>query len=194
MGKKLLRGFILNSFMIWIMTTLHRLTEEHVRKEKMKKMKVKNAAQVFSHSKRQEAIGTANFLLFVDKLFGSVNGSALNLFVGNLLRRAVTSRTEHVNFWNEALRVLESIQFFSRNNQFVSPSITNWILSIRKLKMIWTKLQSSEFEFLCTRNLNQDPLENFFCCVRSHGVRNINPTCKCLFTIDISLTYGIRNS
>jgi hypothetical protein len=44
--------------------------------------------------------------------------------------------------------------------------------------MIWTKLQSSGFEFLCTRNLNQDPLENFFCCVRSHGVRNIKPTCN----------------
>jgi hypothetical protein len=172
---------------------LHRLTEEHVRKDKIKKMKVKNAAQVFSHRVQstmrgllkhgntvlpQEAIGTANFLLFVDKLFDSVNGSALNPFDGNLLRRAVTSRTEHVNFWNEALRVLESIQFFSRNKQFVPPSITNWILSIRNLKMIWTKLQSSGFEFLCTRNLNQDPLENFFCCVRSHGVRNINPTCN----------------
>lgn len=27
------------------------------------------------------------------------------------------------------------------------------------------------------RNLNQDPLENFFSCIRSNGVRNVNPTC-----------------
>lgn len=34
------------------------------------------------------------------------------------------------------------------------------------------------FKFLVTRNLNQDPVENFFGNIRSHGVRNINPTCQ----------------
>jgi hypothetical protein len=67
-------------------------------------MKMKNAALVLSHRVQstmrglnclntvlpQEAIGTANFLLFVDKLFDSVNGSALNPFDGNLLKHAVT--------------------------------------------------------------------------------------------------------
>jgi hypothetical protein len=30
--------------------------------------------------------------------------------------------------------------------------------------------------FLNTRSINQDPLENFFCQIRQHGGRNINPT------------------
>lgn len=31
---------------------------------------------------------------------------------------------------------------------------------------------------LKTRNINQDPLENFFGMIRSHNRRNINPTCS----------------
>lgn len=31
---------------------------------------------------------------------------------------------------------------------------------------------------LKTRNINQDPLENFFGMIRSHNRRNLNPTCS----------------
>lgn len=30
--------------------------------------------------------------------------------------------------------------------------------------------------YLCLRSINQDALENFFGCIRSHNVRNVNPT------------------
>jgi hypothetical protein len=107
--------------------------EKHVRKDKIKKMKVKNLAQVFSNRVQstmrgllkhgntvlpQEAIGTANFLLFVDKLFDSVNGSALNPFDGNLLRRAVTSRTEHVNF-----EFWKAFNFFPETSNLFHPAL-----------------------------------------------------------------------
>jgi hypothetical protein len=40
------------------------------------------------------------------------------------------------------------------------------------------KIASSvDFEFLLPSSLNQNPLENFFSMIRSHGARNINPTC-----------------
>jgi len=39
-------------------------------------------------------------------------------------------------------------------------------------------VESKGIRFLKTRNINQDPLENFFGLIRSHGRRNINPSCS----------------
>ena len=41
----------------------------------------------------------------------------------------------------------------------------------------WKKLHLVGFKKHCTRNFNQDPVENFFACIRMQGVRNVNPTC-----------------
>lgn len=38
-------------------------------------------------------------------------------------------------------------------------------------------MRGEGFKYLLPRNINQDALENFFSCIRSHGVRNVNPTC-----------------
>lgn len=38
-------------------------------------------------------------------------------------------------------------------------------------------VKEKSFKYLCLRRINQDPLENFFGRIRSHGVRNVNPTC-----------------
>lgn len=38
-------------------------------------------------------------------------------------------------------------------------------------------MSNSNLKFLILRNINQDPLENFFGKIRSQGLRNINPTC-----------------
>lgn len=42
---------------------------------------------------------------------------------------------------------------------------------------MWEMLKKKGFKYLCLRRINQDPLENFFGRIRSHGVRNVNPTC-----------------
>jgi hypothetical protein len=93
------------------------------------------------------------------------------------LRRAVSLNTGHMDFWDEAINVLRTIKFSNEKREFVPPSITNWILSLKNLKLLWRKLQAVDFKFLLPRSLNQDPLENFFSIIRSHGARNINPTC-----------------
>ncbi|KAJ3658237.1 hypothetical protein Zmor_009990 [Zophobas morio] len=172
---------------------LPKLTDAHIKRDHIKKMKVKNAAQVFSHKVQSSmralvhhgrdvlpkaAIGTANFILFVDKLFDSVNGSCIEPKDGKILRRATTAKTEHMLFWDEAIKVLQSIKFFGRKKEFVPPTVTNWILSLRNLKLLWAYLQSEGFQFLLTRNVNQDPLENFFSCIRNQGARNVNPSCN----------------
>ncbi|KAI4465126.1 thap-type zinc finger superfamily [Holotrichia oblita] len=171
---------------------LNKLTDQHVYADKMKVMKVKLASQVFSQRVSsvmrglvrlgrgclpESAKNTADFLLFVDKLFDSVNGSTVKAEHGKTLRCAVTSSSTHIQFWEEAIRVLKSIHFVSDNkSDHIPPSIKNWQSTLERLKYLWTNLNRKGFEFLCVRNLNQDPLENFFGSIRAHGLRNINPT------------------
>lgn len=47
---------------------------------------------------------------------------------------------------------------------------------------------------LLTRNFNQDPLEIFFCKIRSNRVRNVNPTCIQFINAYKTLLVNILNS
>jgi len=109
----------------------------------------------------------------VDKLFDSVNNSSTVIQPGKELRSAVTSTSIHWEFWKEALLVLESMKF----GKSKVPTIKNWISTIKGFQYLCKKLLNAGFKFLSLRSFNQDPVENFFCQVRSHGLRNTNPTC-----------------
>lgn len=117
--------------------------------------------------------------MFFDKLFDSMNGSSIEPLHGKELRCAVRSSSAHHKFWQEAIQVLEYVKFISpKGEELQPPSVKNWISTVRGMQHLWRQLQVKGFKFLCTRNVNQDPVENFFGNVRSHGVRNINPTCS----------------
>lgn len=111
----------------------------------------------------------------MDKLFDSVNGSTATPKIGKDLRCAVTKNSCHWSFWRDALKILGSMKFVCSRNKVVS--IKNWIETIKGIMYLSNKLLSNGCKFIILRNLNQDPLENFFCSIRSHGIRNINPTC-----------------
>lgn len=114
----------------------------------------------------------------MDKLFDSVNGSSLHAVQGKNLRCAVQQASPHIQFWYEAIKVLQTMKFMAGNGrEFVPPTVKNWIATIKRLIYLWRNLEKQGFQFLCTRTLNQDPLENFFGSIRSHGIRNVNPTC-----------------
>lgn len=176
-----------------------KLTDFHVIPETIKKMKVACASQVFSQRVAasmkcmsrfggvapnectidHEASQTAELLLFFDKLFDSVNGNDVRPQLGKELRSAISSKSQHILFWDAAIDILRSMYFKSPNSNKTSvPPSLNWIFSLRGLKCIWKRLQEDGFKYLLPRRLNQDPLENFFGCIRSHGVRNTNPTCN----------------
>jgi len=59
----------------------------------------------------------------------------------------------------------------------VPPIIKNWIAKIKGFQYLCKKLLNQGFRFITLRSFNQDPLQNFFCQIRSHGLKNINPTC-----------------
>lgn len=46
------------------------------------------------------------------------------------------------------------------------------------MRRLWQNLKLKKFRYLCTRGLNQDPLENLFGMIRSYGIRNVNPNCS----------------
>ncbi|XP_037292199.1 uncharacterized protein LOC115454781 [Manduca sexta] len=104
------------------MRLLHKLNDEHVIPEKIKKMKVKNATRVFSktmaatlsysaqfsHYADGKTVSTtlkntADIISFMDDLFDSVNG-ANTKNRGKPLRQAVTDKSPHIAFWQEAIK------------------------------------------------------------------------------------------
>ncbi|KAI4465431.1 thap domain-containing protein 9 [Holotrichia oblita] len=169
----------------------HKLTDVHI--NNTKKMKVSVAAQVFSHrvaalmrgiarlspqNMPSSGIEIAEFLFFMDKVFDSVNGAKLTSDPGKPLRCVVSPTSPHNEFWTEAIKVFQSIEFFNERRKYVPPSIKNWIYTLKGFQYIWSKLQNWGFKFLSPRNCNQDPIENFFGQIRSHGIRNVYPSCQ----------------
>ncbi|KAH0819600.1 hypothetical protein GEV33_003191 [Tenebrio molitor] len=116
-----------------------------------------------------EASSTADLLLFFDRLFDSVNGSASSGQPGKELRGLVTETSDHLTVWRDSLPVLQSMFYSSDKGKLITPSIKNWAHNIRACIYLRSKLFSLVFKRFARRNFNQDPIENFFSCIRGHG-------------------------
>lgn len=56
-------------------------------------------------------------------------------------------------------------------------TINNWLRTINNVQYLTEKLfKEYHIKSVWMRHFNQDPLENFFGSIRSHGCRNTNPT------------------
>ncbi|RVE50120.1 hypothetical protein evm_005326 [Chilo suppressalis] len=138
---------------------LHKLNDEHVIPEKIQKMKVKNCVRVlsktvaatlaytaqFSHYADGREVSstlknTADTVSFFDDLFDSVNGASLfnNKAKGKLLRRAVTTTSQHHCFWKQAITRLKNIRFVDKNGKETSvPSLKNWLTTLQSFQRLW---------------------------------------------------------
>lgn len=96
------------------------------------------------------------------------------------MRVAVTESSPHFSFWYNAIIQLQNIKFIDKKNKkpVSTPSLNNWITTIKGFQKLWTTVNKAGMKYLKTRNINQDPLENFFGMIRSHNRRNTNPTCS----------------
>ena len=78
----------------------------------------------------------------------------------------------------DAIKLLETLKFVKPNNaEFTPPTVKHLIFTIKAIKRLWENVSEIGFTYLCPRNLNQDPLENFFGCIRLQRGRNVNPNC-----------------
>lgn len=98
---------------------------------------------------------------------------------GKDLLRNVTPKSQHHNIWMEAKRVLNSMTFVtSKGSAGTVPSIKNWIKTVDNMRVLREKLFNDyKIRSFWCRHFNQDPIENFFGSIRSHGIRNTSPTC-----------------
>ncbi|KAF0706516.1 THAP-type domain-containing protein, partial [Aphis craccivora] len=167
---------------------LPRLTDQHIVRDKIGKMKVKYATQVFS----QRVSSTMNFLAsrniigpdasdtaficsFFDKLFDSLNGSFDKVTDGKIYRTAVKKNSIHHTVWADSLKILSTMSFVLDNGRKKSvPTIKNWMTTIRSFQTLSNVLGMNGIRSLLPRHLNQDPLECFFGAIRSIGSKNPN--------------------
>ncbi|XP_063822851.1 uncharacterized protein LOC135072744 [Ostrinia nubilalis] len=182
-----------------------KLTEHHVYAAKMKKMKVSVAAQTLSAttsgmlkytalfqttasgSKVSETMATTGEAVeFIDKLFDSVNGSRGSAVRGKLRRPIKPSDQQHFNFWSEAKQILKNIEFIDKhskkarkNNKAYNvrvPSLNGWVTTLESFERLSKLLfEKYHLQYFYPRNINQDPLENFFGRIRAINHRNVNP-------------------
>lgn len=122
---------------------------------------------------------TAVFLVFADNLFDSVNGSYFKNRYAKPLLGPVTPHSPHKKKWTESKTIIKSMQILNKANgkKELVPTLENWITTLEGIEKIVSRLENDHgVTSVWMRHLNQDPLENFFGAIRSHGCRNINPT------------------
>jgi hypothetical protein len=125
----------------------------------------------------KNAADTAEFLLFMDALFDSLNGHTRVCPKSKPLKGAVRLYSGHQQYWLECINTLNTFKFFNSEKQTfcMIPSITNLIHTLKGMHYLMGILFKNNFEYVIPRNINQDALEIFFGCIRSHGVRNNSP-------------------
>ncbi|XP_049701000.2 uncharacterized protein LOC126055534 isoform X1 [Helicoverpa armigera] len=176
---------------------LHKLNDQHVIPEKIKKMKVKNCVKVlsstvsaalsytaqFSHYADGRPVSgtiknTAETVLFFDRLFDSINGAGSAKEARGKLRTAVTKKSPHHKFWTEAIRKLENLKFIdSAGKEKSVPSVKNFVITLKSYMRLWQILHEQHIKVMRPRYFNSDPIENFFGQVRAYNYRNNDPNC-----------------
>ncbi|CAB3222553.1 unnamed protein product [Arctia plantaginis] len=170
-----------------------KLTDAHCDPNKIPKMKVKFATQLFSQTVASnmgyladkgilpaDAKDTADILLFFDQLFDAMNGShGKKKKYGKPLLGPATPTSIHMKVWRESKNMLQKMKFLNRStlrDEYV-PTLNNWVWTLDGTELLLKTLHSKYgVTSVWLRHLNQDPIENFFGCIRSHGCRNVNPT------------------
>ncbi|KOB70274.1 Uncharacterized protein OBRU01_15753 [Operophtera brumata] len=123
---------------------------------------------------------TAEIVSFFDDLFDCVNGASLyhKNNKGKPLRQAVTEKSPHHAFWNDAILKLSKIRFIDGNGRETTvPSLKNWIITLNSYKRVWQFFKTNNIKVMRPRYFNSDPVENFFGQVRAYNFRNNDPDC-----------------
>ncbi|XP_064472606.1 uncharacterized protein LOC135387239 [Ornithodoros turicata] len=150
-----------------------KLTYNYIQPSPFCRMKVKLAVQVLSDRvstgiatligmgrTHPAGIATSEFLLKMDVLFDCLNRSSIERRYDKKMRYAMQESTNHQKLLESAVQWIARWKFVSDRQP---PTVRGWQITIRSVLALWEDLhQNFGFEYLLTRRLKQDPLENMF--------------------------------
>ncbi|PAA89251.1 hypothetical protein BOX15_Mlig012677g1 [Macrostomum lignano] len=167
------------------------LTDAHIALPLGQKMRVSIAAQVLSHSvasgmqtlvHHQEiepsALQTAEFLQRVNDLFDMLNSAIVHDkgFKRPIFRESLAAQTNELR---KAEAFLQSLRFLPKSGKPEKSTMKfkeAWRLSAASIRELSTALIDEEsFDFVCTRSLTQDHVENLFSIIRGRNGFNEKP-------------------
>ena len=132
-----------------------------------------------------QATPTAHFVGVVNDLFDSCNGSSIHSPNGKKYKYATSENSPHLQLWTETYEEFQNSYFCTIDNsilpqmkskKIMSQGKNGWELTIKAMMALFTELKSYGFQYMMTKRLNQDCLENYFSQIRSLGGHNTNPT------------------
>nr|CAI5845827.1 unnamed protein product [Callosobruchus analis] len=153
-----------------------KLTVEHIIPSKIRKRKVKNCSQVFSYT-------VATSMHIAAKV--SAHLPETSEFY---LDPQASDTADCLLFFDKLFdSVNGSLLTPPPGKKIIIPSFTNWMYSLHSLIYLTKHLLAVGFKYVCPGNFDQDPVENYFSCIRSHGVGYVNPTCFAFVNANKSL-------
>lgn len=169
---------------------LPKLTPVHINPNQWQKMRVKYAVQVLSHAMasamrtavksgelHQPAVNTANFIDKIDQLFDALN--SFNKWNGKKqYLRPLGNKNPHIE---ELLQ--NGIQWVSKiktDKGKVPPCFVGLKNTIIGVLSLYRHLKEEGMDYLATRRLNQDSLENLFEIIRKRCGYERNPSARML--------------
>jgi hypothetical protein len=167
-----------------------KLTSNHLYPNGFQKMKVKFATQVLSHTVSSamlmatsggllppSAVGTAELIAQFDTIFDCLNSTSFEC--PKIYNHPLSSQSHHFKFMADMCSLVGRLKV---TDPATGKDVTSNLKCLKALQttingtfQVWKSVQPS-IQFLCTRRLNQDPLENFFGCIRQQGGNCDTPT------------------
>lgn len=168
-----------------------KITEAHIQPNNFQKMRVKYAAQIFSHSVYaalsvlihqntlpEEARATADFVQKMNNIFDVLNSSSVRSTYK--FRRAFSFKKYQLEVLEDAITTFSHLKAIDSkkgaNNTNRIKTFKNLQITIQSILMLCKDLKEEGFNNVFTRRLNQDCLENFFGTVRQQGGNCQDPT------------------
>ncbi|KAF2884419.1 hypothetical protein ILUMI_21743 [Ignelater luminosus] len=178
-----------------------KITPAHMSPSNFQKMRVKYAAQIFSHTvsaaiktvsitkevNSVTALDTADFIENINDIFDALNSRVLH--DPNPKRRPLST-----TILQNGIQYFQNIEVFEgntkRNNIYCLDGF-QWTL--KSILLLWDHLRKLGVKYLLTGFSNQDSLENFFSVIRNRGVYNPTPTVRqCRISIQQNMNIRLQ--
>lgn len=99
----------------------------------------------------------------MNELFDVFNSSVQNHYRSR--KCGINDTNGNKEFLDDMRSWIQSWQILGTNRQI--PSVQGWLLNIPSLQGLWEDVSSVyKLQYILSRRINQDCLENFFCCIR----------------------------